>query len=410
MIMGIEEKKATNSAFKRMLRGISKGIACAALLVCLNQTSIDNNSTRHMMNDHRGINNSYTIHSVSAPMGIAAYANGHSSNNNGEKQLNANSISTDEVAGYYELDAFLPEKNNGADELKNKSASIQLNANLMVEDNDGKKNVYWLQDVISYTVDKNGADYKIRDYPEYSLCDFVPYGSWITNFLTQRDKEMGGYENTSLGRFFYLSSKWDKWYPYVTKMPSKNLLDMKEVVLPYNGVVIEYKYYEISRSGKMSLIWERDPMIKDPNVKNANFVVLNEQSSLLFPKSGKDVFLDPGDVELVFGGIGNGLMEHFGKLDAKLSLFYDKDGKGLVTFPYVYTYGSDTGETTNNVNVRLNGNFAEATVGKVDMRYLGAFPQYTLKDLISGNLRNESAKNDSNSITAHNKENLKQKH
>jgi thermopsin len=114
-----------------------------------------------------------------------------------------------------------------------------------------------------------------------------------------------------------------------------------------------------------SVNWFDNITIKDPTVQNAYFFVSGSQTTpdgLYY------------DTELTFGGENNGEATNFTQMNATLGIFYyDAATKALDSFPSLYSFGGDTAEAADNLQVSYAGNgFSQVTTGTPDYVYLGS--------------------------------------
>jgi len=79
------------------------------------------------------------------------------------------------------------------------------------------------------------------------------------------------------------------------------------------------------------------------------------------------------DAELVFGGEGNAEATNFTQMNATLGLYYFNSSSSQITpFPSYYSFGGDTGESADNLEVAYLGNgTAQIAVGTPNYAYLG---------------------------------------
>lgn len=74
----------------------------------------------------------------------------------------------------------------------------------------------------------------------------------------------------------------------------------------------------------------------------------------------------PYDAEFVFGGEHSGAITNFDQMNASLWLYYNSSGK-IVTFPAVYSFGSETAEATTNLKTEGSEHGVHVSVGVINL-------------------------------------------
>lgn len=223
-------------------------------------------------------------------------------------------------------------------------SSLQLNVVLQVNSTSGNY-YFWLQNVASF--------------PNTSTLLFADN---IWN-ITAPNSNMSNVE----GRGFI----YDGIYVYDSYKISF-LLPLSFYLLTnvsYNstGVTITFGYI-ITKNGSVippTLTIYDKVYIQIYNVKSAEIVINN---------SIVDGLLD--DAELVWGGYANGARVDFSNMSSYLAIYYNSS-KGWIAFSHVYTYGSDTGETTNDLTVLPSSSgYAYVTVGNITKKEIFLHPPF----------------------------------
>lgn len=131
------------------------------------------------------------------------------------------------------------------------------------------------------------------------------------------------------------------------------------------GVYVSFGYV-ILQNGNISPpnpIFYDTVFIPIQNLSFASIIIANQTT----PSANFGIVTYLGnylDAELVWGGFGNGESTTFLNMSSYLALLYMKSGE-WVPFSQVYNYGSDTAESTNNLQVLIGKNGdAYVTIGR----------------------------------------------
>lgn len=238
--------------------------------------------------------------------------------------------------------------------------SIQLNDLLVVINNDGSRFVYWPQNVgVFYTNSTNSGQMEFTDniwndsssVPTLSNSSLISYdhgGVYPTDRNYTCPHVLCWYDlrNASLNTY---------------TLPLDLLLIINETVIPGNGVLVQFGYAQNNATSDIHPIWFDNVELLDPNVNSAGIYLSGNQYT---PSGGlfqNGLFYDS---ELVFVGGGSLAIANFTNVSARLGLYYYNLTSGrLVPYPSTYTFGSETGETSQNIRVNNDGNYAALSIG-----------------------------------------------
>ncbi|MUN29519.1 thermopsin family protease [Sulfuracidifex metallicus] len=245
-------------------------------------------------------------------------------------------ITTSSVLGYVSLHQVQA----------NSPFSVQMNVMLIVNDQ-----TFWLQNVV--VIDPVGHYF----YLSSSVLNLTCTNSPLTNIQGE-----GSFVKGNDGQCYYVNYVGDYRY----SLPLSFYLVIN-VTHTSNHVRILFGFKGINGTciqGKT--IFFQDDVIYIPHVYRASLYVsgynyLSDSS----PYQGFSFY----DAELVFGGEGNGKVINFDKLQAYLSLYYDRGG--YVPFPSYFDFGSDTAEGTTNLVTHKVGDLFLVTTGRQAYYYLG---------------------------------------
>jgi len=296
-----------------------------------------------------------------APTGIASF---------GVSNTSPYEIKFSSVAGYFNISCILA-YNSSQNLVKPCEASLQLNAVLVVCNENNATQIYWPQDVLLFITNES-----IVLYHDNVLNLTNPLASLSNSSITSQNGYVLPTVNDGVTQYYYGNYKYAPYFEY--NSPFSGLLIMNESVEKGQGVLITMEV-EVLQNGTSSVMQSETfdkILIHDPGVKNAYFAVNGKE----YTPAG--IYGDLGsfyDAELILGGGGNGEITTFEKLNGLLGLYYF-NGSEYVTFPSYYTFGADTAEATSNAHVTLEQNgMIKITTGSPDYTYLGEVKTQALK-------------------------------
>ncbi len=235
-------------------------------------------------------------------------------------------------------------------------ATLQLNSMLVVTDVGGSQQVYWCQNVLDFVTNDS----------------IVSFGDNVWNFSDSRYFLSNNTISSSSGGFvgsFDSQGMTQYYYGYASlnftyQMPLSLVLVMNESLLPGRGVMLQMGT-QILGNGSLSATpvdWFDNITIPDPSIQSARFFTSGDDST------PTGYFYD---TELVFGGEANGESTSFRQMSASLGLFYLNESR-MVSFPSLYSFGGDTLESADNIQVSYSGDgYPQVTVGTPVYQYLG---------------------------------------
>jgi Thermopsin. len=296
-----------------------------------------------------------------APTGIASF---------GVSNTSPYEIKFSSVAGYFNISCILA-YNSSQNLVKPCEASLQLNAVLVVCNENNATQIYWPQDVLLFITNES-----VVLYHDNVLNLTNPLASLSNSSITSQNGYVIPTVNDGVTQYYYGNYKYAPYFEY--NSPFSGLLIMNESVEKGQGVLITMEV-EVLQNGTSSVMQSETfdkILIHDPGVKNAYFAVNGKE----YTPAG--IYGDLGsfyDAELILGGGGNGEITTFEKLNGLLGLYYF-NGSEYVTFPSYYTFGADTAEATSNAHVTLEQNgMIKITTGSPDYTYLGEVKTQALK-------------------------------
>jgi len=274
----------------------------------------------------------YYIHqSLPAPIGIAYYGE-----YNGSDFVNYTILKYEEATGYatlYSISAYNSTPPLGANPY---GASLQLNAMLQVN-TETNSYQFWLQNVISFVT--SGDYYYIND----NVWNSTSRPSLLTNSSVTGNGAVNFYDEEHGYYYGYTAEGFNYTFPF-----SVILYISLQNVTP-NGVIVSFGY---NNGG--GVVWYDDVTIHVNDVTSAYM--------LIDPKNmtGGIQFYD---LELVFGGESYGEYTHFNSLNASLALAMElPNGNSVNPYP-LYTFGSDTEESADNLQSMFVNGHAYVTLG-----------------------------------------------
>ncbi len=223
------------------------------------------------------------------------------------------------------------------------SASLQLNAVVMVKLINGSIQEYWVQDALIF----------ITNSGVFSVADNV----WNA---TAPKANVSSPLIKGVGKVYYSIGNNQEYYGYLSnlinyKLPLSGYLEVNVAVIN-NSVVVMFGY-AIIRNGSSYA----PPLIKW--FDNVTLGIKAKYASIVttpYEETGGGYAYD---VELVFGGGFNGEQTTFESLNAQLAIMY-WSGVGWVPYSQVYNFGMNTGESATDLvtSISSNGN-VQVTIG-----------------------------------------------
>ncbi|MDA4134685.1 MAG: thermopsin, partial [Thaumarchaeota archaeon] len=233
-------------------------------------------------------------------------------------------------------------------------ATLQLNSVLVVNELGGDQQDYWTQNTPDFVTSASAV----------SWADNIWNGS-VSGFLSNSTitSTDGGYAYPADPGYYYSyqSSNSSVSYPFLLA------LLMSESTIPGTGVQVQFGAQVMGNGSEnaQAIDWFDNATIHDASVQSAYFEV-----------SGNATVPDGlyYESELVFGGEGNGEATGFTALSAALGLYYGNSTTGVQTaYPTDYTFGGNTGEAADNIQVTYAGNgISTLSLGTPDYGYLGS--------------------------------------
>lgn len=239
-------------------------------------------------------------------------------------------------------------------------ATLQLNANLIVNRSDGLSDVYWVQNTPDFVTSANTV----------ALTDNVwnntdSIGKMSNHSLTSTNFANGGAVYTTVSHgilsYAYLFNENNMTY----RFPFSFGLVESESILKGQGVLVQlgYKLFQNGSLADSPTRWYDNITIHTTDVVSAYFEVSGNATTPV----GNFY-----DAELVFAGEGNLEPTQFLNMSTSLGLFFKNDTtSNYASFPSYYSFGGDTGESATGVSVRYSNGIAYLTVGSSNYVYLG---------------------------------------
>ena len=279
-------------------------------------------------------------------------------------------VRSSEIVGLTNISSLLANNPNAGSYGDNVAgATLQLNANLVVNRSNGLSDVYWVQNTPDFVTSANTV----------ALTDNVwnntdSIGRMSNQSLTSTNFANGGavYTKASHGilSYAYLFNENNMTY----RFPFSFGLVERESILKDQGVLVQlgYRLFQNGSIVDLPTRWYDNITIHAPDVASAYFEVSGNSTTPV----GNFY-----DAELVFAGEGNLEPTQFVNMSASLGLLFKNDTTGDYTsFPSYYSFGGDTGETATGVNVGYSNGVAYLTVGSSNYVYLGNASLNLVKD------------------------------
>jgi thermopsin len=288
------------------------------------------------------------------PSGIGAFGL-----NNNSGVVTPYSVESNEVVGVADITSLLAHNSTASlADSEVSGSTLQLNTVLVVNEQNGTQQVYWVQDTPDFVTSAMQVA-NVDNVWNYSISGFLG-NTTITS-------SMGGfaysYQQYNATQYFYANGTGNSTYA----LPFDIALMVNETIDPGVGVVVQTGT-QILRNGtalESPADWFDNVTIHDPTVTSAYYLVSGNSST---PEA---TYFDS---ELVFVGEANGESTSFTQMSASLQLFYDSNSTGLLTYyPSYYSFGQDTAEASDNLRVSYNGNgVATLSAGTPNYVYLGS--------------------------------------
>lgn len=294
------------------------------------------------------------------------------------------SVESSEVVGVADISSM--QAYNGTSSSVNASmtdAGIQLNSILVVNETGGSQQVYWVQNTPTFDT---GAS--LIAYGD-NVWNFSVSGFLSNSTITSPVGYASTYVQYGVTQYYYSYEASNSTYA----MPLRVALLINETATPGQGVLVQFGT-QIFGSGTEAATpadWFDNVTIHDPTVQTAYFSVNGNATTPIGTYY---------DTEFVFGGEDNGEATSFTSLGATLGLFYDNASSGLLTsFPSYYSFGQDTAESADNLQVSFSGDgFVQVSVGTPNYAYLGTSSgSYTLTQAAGGSSSSSSSSSTSTS-------------
>ncbi len=287
------------------------------------------------------------------PTGIASFGLYNTSGNAVPYQ-----VETNEIVGVGDISAMQAYNATASSDQSNISgATLQLNTVLVVNESNGAQQSYWIQNTPDFV----------------TSASVVAFGDNIWNFSVSGvlsnstvTSTVGGIvssftEDGSTGYYYsYEANNMTYSYPLGIALLEQETMD------PGVGVVVGLgaQLFENGGGAVTPVEWFDNATISDPLVQTAYFLVSGSQTTpdgLYY------------DAELVFAGENNGEATDFTQMSSTLGLFYENSTTStLQSFPSLFTFGGDTSEAADNLQVSYSGNgFAQVGTGTPNYVYLG---------------------------------------
>jgi len=268
-------------------------------------------------------------------------------------------IESNEVVGVAGISSLLA--HNSTAYLANCTVSgttLQLNSVLVVNEQNGTQQVYWVQNTPDFVTSAHQVA-NVDNIWNYSASGFLSN----TTITSQAGGLAYSYEQYGFTQYFYADGTSNSTYA----LPFDMALMLNETVDPGVGVIVQTGT-QVLRNGTAlasAADWFDNVTIHDPTATSAYYLVSGNNTTPI------DTYFD---TELVFVGEANGESTSFTQMSASLQLFYDSNSTGLLTyFPSYYSFGQDTAEAADNLQVTYNGNgIATLSVGTPNYVYMGS--------------------------------------
>jgi thermopsin len=287
------------------------------------------------------------------PTGVASFGLYNASGNAVPYQ-----VETSEIVGVGDISSMQAYNASASFYQSNISgATLQLNTVLVVNESDGAQQSYWIQNTPDFV----------------TSASMVAFGDNIWNFSVSGILSNSSVTSSVGGAVYSFPDDGSTGYYYsyegdniTYSFPLGMALLVQESVEPGVGVVVGLGAQLFQNGGGpvTPVEWFDNATISDPLVQSAYFFVSGSQTTpdgLYY------------DTELVFAGENNGEATDFTQMSSSLGLFFENaTTSALQSFPSLFTFGGDTSEAADNLQVTYSGNgFAQVSTGTPDYVYLG---------------------------------------
>ena len=288
------------------------------------------------------------------PMGLASFGLYNVSDN-----AVPYSVETPTIVGAANISSILAYNASAASVNDTTSgATLQLNAVLVAQGENGTQQVYWIQDTPDFVTSASQVSYNDNAWNNSDLNGFL---SNQTMTSPNGPSVFPSGQNESQYYYAYGTNN----YTYSEPFDIKLLLN--ESTLLGQGVLVNVGM-QVLRNGSITTVqpvfWFDNITISDPLVQSSYYYVDGNDSTPLGTYY---------DAELVFGGEGNLEATNFSQMNTTLGLYYLNSSSSQISpFPSYYSFGGDTGESADNLQVAYLGNgTGEVSVGTPNYSYLG---------------------------------------
>ncbi|WP_276889324.1 thermopsin [Metallosphaera sedula] len=255
-------------------------------------------------------------------------------------------IETSKVLGYANITSLLAYYKQARKYSVNPySATLQMNVVLQVNTTQGTF-AYWLQDVGSFQTNKNQVTFIDN------IWNLTGNPSTLSSSAVSGN---GKVASAGSGNTFY----YDVGPTFTYSFPFSYVY-VVNTSYTSNSVSIWFGYEIIQGSQVTSVQYYDKVTISQPGIKSAEITI------------NGNTYTPDGlyyDAELVWGGGGNGAPTQFTHLNSSLGLYY-LSSTGVTPIPSLYTFGSNTGESTYNVHDNLVNGVPESYVGTEELMIL----------------------------------------
>lgn len=269
-------------------------------------------------------------------------------------------VRSSEIVGLANISSLLANNPNAGSYGDNVAgATLQLNANLIVNKTNGLTDTYWVQNTPDFVTSANTV----------ALTDNVwnnsdSIGKMSNQSITSTNSVRGGAVYTSVSHgelaYAYLFNEQNMTYNF----PFSFALVENESILKDKGVLVQFGYrlYQNGSLVNSPTFWYDNVTIHTPDAVSAYFDVSGNATTPV------GSFYD---AELVFAGEGNLEPTQFVNMSSSLGLFFRNDKGDFTSFPSYYSFGGDTGESATGVSVGYSNGIAYLMVGNSNYVYLG---------------------------------------
>lgn len=267
-------------------------------------------------------------------------------------------VETDEVVGVGDVTALQAyNATAGSDQSNISGATLQLNTVLLVNETNGNQQSYWIQNTPDFVTSANTVAFGDN------IWNFSVSGVLSNSTITSSNgPDVYTFPNDGSTGYYYSYEANNITYA----LPLGIALLANETVESGTGVLVQLgaQLFENGGLAVTPIEWFDNATISDPLVQSAYFFVSGNQTTpdgLYY------------DTELVFAGENNGEATDFTQMSSSLGIFFDNSTTGkLQSFPSLYSFGGDTSEAADNLQVAYSGNgFAQISTGTPNYVYLG---------------------------------------